>query len=194
MSGGKEMFIVIEGDNGSGKTTIAENIMKLGYFFVTEDDKAKITEIEAKKLEKGSQERYEAFLAYNELCGSYATKVDNILLVRYWISTVSAAYADGLYTLEEALKEAEEKERLMPRPDYVFRLYCDYEERISRVKKRNVKIDNCSDDISRERDEKYREILDVLERKLNYMYMIDVTNMSPEKIVEKMFLFIGGKG
>ncbi len=187
------MFIVIEGDNGSGKTTIAENIMKLGYFFVTEDNKVKVFEIEAKKLARGSQKRYEAFLAYNKLCGSYKTKMNHILLVRYWISTVSAEYADGLYTFEKALKEAEEKERIMPCPDYVFRLYCSYEERIQRIKKRNMKIDNYSDDISKERDEKYNKILNVLEKRLNYMYTIDVTNISPEKVIEKILLLIGDK-
>lgn len=97
-------FIVIEGDNGTGKDTLALKIQdKLGYRVITNESKIKEFNKEAKSY-KG-KERVKKFLEYGKFCSNIVEKSnENVILVRYWLSTLAAAYADNIYTYEQTCK------------------------------------------------------------------------------------------
>lgn len=182
------MFVVIEGDNGTGKTTLGKLFRHSGFEFVSEDDKARNLEAEAKKYSRDSLQRYEAFMKYNKFCGDYAVKSGRAVIVRYWFSTLAAAFADGLFDFDYALKLSETLYASMPKPDYVFRLYCDYQVRISRISRRNSKG---GDDISQERDRKYTLISNALGCNIYGWYNIDTTNLTPSQTFTKIKMIIG---
>jgi thymidylate kinase len=175
-------LILIEGDNGVGKTTVSRFFADTGYFIVTDDPAAKNLETDAKKFAAGTIERTEAFIAYNKFCGEKATEYQNSLIARYWISTVSASYADGPYSLEEAARKASELYNELPRPDFIFRLQCSREERMVRLAKRNSATHDTSDDISIARDERYQKILDRIGNIVNNWHDINTVGRSPEQI------------
>ena len=131
------MFVVIEGDNGTGKTTVSHILnSQYGFEFITEHKEILELEQQSKRFATGSAERFEAFLDYNSVCGRQAKKYDRALLARYWISTVSAAYADDFLDINETLEKADMLMETMVIPDFVFRLRCDFDKRIERIDKR----------------------------------------------------------
>ena len=107
-----------------------------------------------------------------------ANKYRDVLIIRYWISTVAAAFVDGIFLLEEALSVALRLYQCMPKPDYIFTFHCDYLSRIERIKKREL-LCNQDDDISLVRDKKYRIILEALSKEIQNWYVIDTNNISP---------------
>jgi thymidylate kinase len=179
-------LIIIEGDNGTGKTTIGQKFSEKEYFVVTDDATAKECETSAKTFQIGSRVRFDAFVKYNDFCGKLAKEHNNSLIVRYWISTVAAGYADGCFSMPEALMIATNLYKKLPEPDYVFRLKCDYGVRISRINARNSIVPDATDDITIERDKKYQEILDELEKIVNNWFTINTADQSPEQIFEVM--------
>ncbi|MBQ7215729.1 MAG: hypothetical protein IJS39_07065 [Synergistaceae bacterium] len=181
------MFIVIEGDNGTGKTTLGKFLQRSGFVIVNDTEEAKILEAQAKTYPPDSLQRYEAFLKYNRLCGEYARKSENAAAVRYWFSTITAAFADGIFTSEEALNISEHLNVSMIRPDYIFRLYCDYPVRTERILRRASRsTGNLSDDVSIERSIKYRQFSDVLVQRFGNCYNIDTTASKPSQMFTKI--------
>ena len=185
---GLKMFIVIEGDNGTGKTTLGELFRHSGFEFVNRLDEAGTLEAEAKKFAPGSLQRHEAFLKYNKFCGNYASSRVKAVLVRYWFSTLTAAFADGLFEFDYALKLSESLYSSMPKPDYVFRLYCGYSARKERILRRR----QSDDDISQERDERYRLFSDALGGKISRWYNIDTTKLTLSQTCTTIRMIIGG--
>lgn len=142
------MFLVIEGDNASGKTTLSIRLKEEGFHIITDDENVKKLELGAKQNQVGTWSRINSFYAYNAFCGEQTKNYENSVLVRYWVSTVAAAYADGLVTLAEAIDMAKKWDRSLPKPDFYFRLRCCREDRIARIKERYLKndySDSCSD-------------------------------------------------
>ena len=81
-------FYVIEGDNGTGKDTLAAKFQNDGFEILTYDKKIKQMEQIAKK--KVGEDRVLNFLAYNKACGDLAKErknENNVLLIRYFISS-----------------------------------------------------------------------------------------------------------
>jgi len=115
------MWIAIEGDNGAGKDTLAKHFERDGWNVVTYRPAVAQSFKEAASLE--GAERVESFVGYNRLCGELASnEVSPCLLIRYWPSTLAAAYADGIWDDARAKLEAERLRSRLPLPDRILYL------------------------------------------------------------------------
>ena len=164
-------FIVIEGDNGTGKDTLALKIQeKLGYRIVTNESSIKKLNRKAKSY-KG-RERVRRFLEYGKACSNIIESTnENIILVRYWLSTLTAAYADNIYTYKETCELENNICSKFCKPDIVICLWCDFETRI--------------------KSEKYKWFLNQYESKTDITWInIDTTNKNKEEVFEETFKYI----
>ena len=75
------------------------------------------------------------------------------------------------------------------RPDYIFRLKCDFRKRIDRIEKRTAADKN--DDITVERDRRYSLILDHLQERIGIITEITTDDISPDNVVGKILNCIG---
>jgi thymidylate kinase len=173
-------LLIIEGDNGSGKDTIAGLFENQGFFIPTYTKEARKKEQNAKIL-KGL-ERINAFLEYNQFCCALAMKHEKALIVRCWISTVAASYADDIFTLPEAIQKAHEIYNILPHHDFIICLKCNYKKRVARIQDRLAAGGSADDDISIERDKKYQQILGEIENFTPYWIQIEASDKTPEKI------------
>ncbi|HBC84374.1 MAG TPA: hypothetical protein DCZ30_02750 [Clostridiales bacterium] len=101
-------FFVIEGDNGTGKDTLAIKLQrKFGFRIVTNEEDIIQLNKNAKKYE--GKQRVKKFLEYGAICSN---RVENssqdTILVRYWISTLAAAYADKIFNYEDVCRIQDE--------------------------------------------------------------------------------------
>ena len=152
-------LIVIEGDNGTGKDSLALHLQSLGFEIVTYAIDIKKYEMAARAL--SGEERLLAFLGYNKQCGLKAISSANpSLLVRYWISTIAAAYADKCWSWEMAEEKIEYCLKEHPVPNLVVKLECDLLLRTNRIEIRGT---GTGDDMCLERDNRYRWALNKIE-------------------------------
>lgn len=179
-------FILIEGDNGTGKDTLASKLEKRGMKIITYDSKIIQSEKEAKGLI--GKDKVKAFIRYNYECSNYILDLRNkkfnfdCILVRYWISTLAAAYADNIFDENMVIKLAEKITREVERPDLVIRLNCNYAERINRIEKRNS---NEFDDKTLARANKYKDISQKLRYITSYEWKeIDTTCLNENQVYE----------
>lgn len=170
-------WIVIEGDNGTGKDTLAEQLKTLGYDIVTYTKEARAAEMRARAL--CGEERLLSFLEYNRLCGSMA-EFSNYpsLLVRYWASTMAAAYADQLWTWEKVNEQVISCINQFPIPDLIIQIKCDLSTRRTRVATRGTSDDN----MCIERDKNYGWALDEIRKHLPSWETVDTTHLSPPQV------------
>lgn len=176
------MLLVIEGDNGSGKTTISELLQKNGLHIVTNDTDVKELELTAKNLPAYSIERIESFLEYNEYCGKKAKEYKKSVLIRYWISTMAAAYADCILDKEKILEKVMKLVSRFEIPDIFIYLQCDYSERIDRIEKRKTEEGDLGDDISIGRSTRYQEIISILSKIIPNWKTINVSKKTPDQV------------
>lgn len=173
------MFLLIEGDNGTGKDSLALELQKYGFVITSYCDQVKELETKAKKC-KGIS-RINSFLHYNRLCGELAAKNDSdSVLIRYWISTLAAAYADNIYTEDYVVKTAKQMSESMTKPDLLIFLHCEYDCRIGRINGRNELDKSLKDDTTILRDKRYQKIIPLILSASHYDYiMIDNTHKTP---------------
>ncbi len=113
-------------------------------------------------------------------------------LIRYWISTLAAAFADNIMNLCDVLKKAEYCKKIMPVPDLVIRLKCSNQLRISRIINRRAAGGAQDDDISDVRADKYgdisKKIIDISGYKI---FEIDTSSCEPEIIADIIAKTVG---
>ncbi len=186
------MFLLIEGDNGTGKDTLALELAKYGFDIVSYHESVKAQEAKAKRL--SGENRISSFLEYNAICGELASAGEvNGIVIRYWISTLAAAYADKSpgYTTDFVIKTAQRLVGKMPKPDMVVYLDCDYNCRVDRITKRNNVNTTLKDDTSALRHERYKKIVPLILSASGYTYItIDNTNKSVEESVLEVMAYV----
>ena len=179
------MFLVIEGDNGTGKDTLAQGLEKYGFKILTYDKRVK--EFEKVARQGAGEEKIKRFLAYGKACSDYVSeskkKNENVILIRYWISTLAAAYADGVYDYEKINDIIDTIYPKFEKPDVLLRLNCNFNERVQRIQ--NRKSSNF-DDITKKRAEKYEWISGKIKTKTDFKWNeIDTSNKSIEKVYQE---------
>ena len=176
-------FIVIEGDNGTGKDTQALKLSeKLGCDVITNYDDMKIFNKTAKGF--SGKERVKKFLQYCELCSKYASSSENSIVVRYWVSTLAAAYADNIFTFDEVLKLQEEFCSNMKKPDIIICLWCDFDNRIKRI---NDRHSDDFDDVTENRSVKYAWFLNQMKERYNLNWVdIDTTGKTIDEVFDEI--------
>lgn len=188
-----DMFLLIEGDNGTGKDSLALELQKYGFFIISYCNQAKELEIQAKKC-KGTSKIIH-FLHYNKLCGQLAAKQDgDSILIRYWISTLAAAYADNIYNEDYVVKTAKRMSESMPRPDLLIFLLCEFACRIGRINSRNGLDKSLQDDTTVIRDKRYQRIIPLILSASHYDYiMIDNTRKTPSETSLEIITYLKKK-
>ena len=150
-------FIVVEGDNATGKDTIADYLQN-NYDFSVISRFTDITDLEKQAKRMTGTPRVNAFLKYNLICGNIAQSVSRGCIVRYWFSTLSAAFADNLMDLDSVLNKSEYCRKTMPAPDLVIKLKCNQRSRVNRIINRQTYMGILDDDVTNCRADKYWEI------------------------------------
>ncbi|MBV5330140.1 MAG: hypothetical protein JZU65_21350 [Chlorobium sp.] len=176
--GNQSYWIVIEGDNGTGKDSLAGQLATIGYDIVTYASKNRAIEKAARTL--CGEKRLLAFLSYNQQCGLQAIAKPS-LLIRYWISTIAAAYADHLWDWEKAKEKIIMCLTQFPVPYLVIKLDCDLLQRQYRVETRNPDSD---DNMCEERDMRYQWALNEIEPYLPAWDNLDTTDLSPLQVYQ----------
>ncbi len=179
-------FIVIEGDNGTGKDTLAQGLENYGFEIVSYDSKIKEYEQYA-KLAAGL-EKVNRFLQYGKKCSQEIAdrknenEYANLLLIRYWVSTLAAAYSDQIYDYDEIMRLIDEIYPLYEQPETLIRLVCDYDTRIHRIEQRNS---SNFDDKTIKRNKRYLWITEQIKRVVDFNWVdIDTSNLSITQVQE----------
>lgn len=181
-------FIVIEGDNGTGKDTLALRIKEnLGYRIITNE--SNIKELNRQSKCYTGEKRIQEFLKYGKICSDAVSEAEeNVILVRYWLSTLASAYADNIYTYEQVCKIENNICSKLYKPDIIICLWCDFETRIKRIEARKT-VD--FDDVTKERNEKYKWFLNQYQMRTNVKWInIDTTNKSKDEVFEEVCKYI----
>jgi deoxyadenosine/deoxycytidine kinase len=172
-------WIVIEGDNGTGKDTLAEQVKTLGFDIVTYAKEVKSAEMGARALY--GEDRLFSFLEYNRLCGSIASSSNYpSLLIRYWVSTMAAAYADQLWTWDKVNEQVIRCINQFPVPDLIIQIKCELSTRRNRVAIRGASDDN----MCMERDKNYAWALDEMRKHFPSWETVDTTSLSPSQVFQ----------
>ncbi len=182
----KRFWFVIEGDNGAGKDSLAERLIGDGWFLGN-----RILEINAQK-ERASRlsgiARVRAFMLYNEMCGELiSAHPSRSFLVRYWPSTLAAAFADAIFEWAEIETEVDFSLRQLPAPALFLFLTCGLDTRRNRVKNRGM-VPGAVDDISEDRDNRYRESIRRLAEYpgVGNWKSLDTTELNTEQVYQSV--------
>jgi hypothetical protein len=180
-----ELFwLVIEGDNGTGKDTLRRFFEDEGWFYVNGVPDALNQLRNARKIV--GRDRLPAYLRYCQICAIAAAKSTNRrVIVRYWPSTLAGGYADELIGDAELSQMIEECRRDFPKPDAVIELRCDFDVRVHRIRQRLSDPSGHSDSLDPERGRRHRIALERIASCWNVPWLvIDTTYSSPENVFD----------
>ena len=181
-------FFVIEGDNGTGKDTLALKLQKkYGFRIITNEEDIVELNKDAKKFD--GKQRVKKFLEYGAICSNRVkNSSQNSILVRYWISTLAAAYADKIFSYEDVCKIQDEICSMFYKPDGIICLSCDFEKRIDRIERR--KSDDF-DDITIERYHRYKCFLDKIQSKIDIDWVnIDTSDKDVDQVFDEVCKYL----
>ena len=132
------MYLLIEGDNGTGKDTLAQGLQNQ-FDIVTYRSEIQ-QKMDYARTFKGRENALK-FMESNVLCARFvdenAQKGINSLLIRYWPSTIAAAFADGKWSEAECDLVLDLSMATSAVPDILIYLECDHDERVNRIIARN---------------------------------------------------------
>ncbi len=181
-------FFVIEGDNGTGKDTLALKLQKkYGFRIITNEEDILQLNKDAKKFE--GKQRVKKFLEYGAICSNRVKNSgQDSILVRYWISTLAAAYADKVFSYEDVCRIQDEICSGFYKPDGIICLSCDFEKRIDRIEKR--KSDDF-DDITLERNHRYRWFLNKIQSRIDIDWVnIDTSDKDADQVFDEVCKYL----
>lgn len=185
------VFVVIEGDNGTGKDTLAKKLAESGYGIISYLPAVK----EREKVARKSVNKTQAFLDYNNYCGNLVME-DNTpsIVIRYWISTLAAAYADHIYKYDKVIQLTDEMKKTMVVPNVVIRIWVGAETRLNRIASRNANNPELSDDVSIARSQRYEWISKEILNRSGYRWReFDNTSTSVETLASEILEYINGE-
>lgn len=180
----KQFWFVIEGDNGSGKDTVADRLIDDRWFLASRLPQVVDEKERASRL--AGVDRVNAFLSYNKMCADLiAAHASRSFLVRYWPSTIAAAFADAIFEWDEIAGRVANILRDLPAPSLILFLECNLNGRRNRVQQR-VPLPGAVDDLSEHRDRRYRE---AIKRIANYPGVgnwktLDTTHLGIEQVYQ----------
>lgn len=184
-------WVVIEGDNGTGKDTLAARLEANGFTVVNKLPDPQAAESHARTL--SGRTKIEAFLEYNQICAKIAgTQSVPTLQMRYWPSTLAAAYADKIMSLQEVQALALEFNTSRMKPKLLLYLKCDFDERIKRIAQRGA-IPN-GDDITKNRSIRHEKAMLTFAQSMPEWINIDCTRITPKELFDAVFENIKSKG
>ena len=175
------MNILIEGDNGTGKDSLAK-AFKAQFDIITYHTDIQHKILFARTFNGFSQTLH--FLNYNAACSRImnenARANINSITIRYWPSTLTAAFADKNLSEVDCDSLVDICISTFTMPDLVVFLECDYNERIHRIALRNSPV---FDDKSIERAERYTYYSNKIMDKLgDIVHKINTTDKSREDV------------
>jgi thymidylate kinase len=173
----KRDWIVIEGDNGTGKDTLA---LSLGVPIISALQEIRTAEQNAKS--KIGTERFHDFLNYNLKCAQMTKSFPHSVIIRYWPSTLAGAYADCSISEEEFNLELQRLKK-WPMPDLLVLLRCQFDKRIQRICYRNQLLTNTEnrDNIQKSRSLRHWEAMQRIVKCFPHHFVLDNTNLTPEE-------------
>ncbi len=175
-------WLLIEGDNGTGKDTLREFFEQEGWFHVNGSAET-LTELEQARKSVG-RDRLPAYLRYCRTCATVAAETTtHKVSVRYWPSTLAAGYADELICEAELDRMLDDCLRTFPDPDVIIELRCDLNARVQRILGRGPQPTGHADSLDPERGSRHRVALVRIASHWNRpWFVLDTTFLTPAQV------------
>lgn len=177
-------WIVIEGDNGTGKDVLAKRLEDMNYQIINYEDSIKAVENKVRQNKRNN--KIELFLEYNEICSNFNCNT-NCVSLRYWPSTISAGFADNQLTDEDLRQYIERCVLRFRKPDAFIYLTCDYDERVRRIENRLIDMPELKgkDDIAIIRGKRHLDAMTMISGRYSNWYNINTTNLTIDDVYKK---------
>ncbi|MFT4303992.1 MAG: hypothetical protein ACMXYG_05470 [Candidatus Woesearchaeota archaeon] len=181
-------FFVLEGIDGSGKTSVGKNIEKLGIKYLETPSKRYIAEFP--KPNNTFDSRFNYFMKGNEFTLSELSPEDIYLLGRYMHSTIISNSLLFGKSVNQAIKNAENYD--LKKPVATILLTVSEEEQFRRINERNQGINEphderiLTDTFFRRKTREYF----MSTAKNEGWYIIDTTNRNLDQVTQDVFTCI----
>ena len=178
--GDERIWLVIEGDNGSGKDTLANQLGICGFEVINSFPLARSREQRARI--RSDAARVTAFLEYNRTCAELAGSIARAVQIRYWPSTLAAAYADEIMTWEQIQAAAARQSASALQPNMFLYLECSHEVRAKRITDRGAQLGKI-DSLSLRRAARHKSAMTYFSMQLDKWFNLDSTHLTPKEVL-----------